>query len=68
MCVCVCVCSTCVWDEADFEEGPNHGGHIASLVVPQSTPLGYHQSVHGYAHVTIAEREEGGGRREEGGI
>ncbi len=45
---------TCVWDEGDLEERPNHGRDVARLVVPQGTPLGNHQLVHGQPHITIA--------------
>ena len=55
MSVCVCAELTCVRDEADFEEGANHGGHVAGLVVPQGPPLGNHECVHGNTHVSIAE-------------
>ena len=48
---------TCVWNEADFQEGTNHCRHIASLVVAQCTPLGNHQSVHCYTHVAVAGRD-----------
>ena len=68
MCVCVCAELTCVRDEADFEEGADHGGHVAGLVVAQSPPLGNHQCVHGNTHVSIAgEVGEEGGRGGGGG-
>ena len=42
-------------DERHFEEGADHAGHVARLVVAKGPPLGNHQSVHGHSHVTVAE-------------
>lgn len=49
---------TSVWDEADFQEWSDHGWDIASLEVAQSSPFGYHQSVHGNPHISIARERE----------
>ena len=47
-----------MWDKADFQEWSDHGWDIASLEVAQSSPFGYHQSVHGNPHVSIAKERE----------
>lgn len=50
----VCGKLTSVWNEGDLQEGTDHAGDVARLVVSESLPLVHHQTVHGYPHVSIA--------------